>query len=242
VLPVALFTAPNHICPGTCTNFTSTSLNATSFTWIFSGAVPGTSVDENPSGICYNSPGQYGVTLIVGNSAGADTLSLPNFITVYPYPPPQGIAQSGDTLYANGGAVSYQWYFSGVLIPGATEYYFVVTDGGSYNVVCTDANGCEVEAAIFDVPALTNELSGWNLTLAPNPVTDVLNIRSAFNRDEPFVFTVYNALGEKIISASAKQMTTDVPVQLDCRSLPAGIYFLELAAESKSLRTKFIRY
>ena len=37
-LPVALFSAPNHICPGTCTSFNNLSLNATSYLWSFPGA------------------------------------------------------------------------------------------------------------------------------------------------------------------------------------------------------------
>lgn len=53
----------------------------------------------NPIGICYNSPGQYDVMLIASNANGIDTLFLPNFVTVYPYPAPQGITQSGDTLF-----------------------------------------------------------------------------------------------------------------------------------------------
>ena len=120
-MPVALFNAPNHICPGTCTNFNNVSINATSYLWTFAGANPSTSTDVNPSNICYNTPGTYSVSLIATNANGSDTLTLNNFITVYPYPPPQGISQSGDTLFANQGASSYQWYHGGNLIPGSTD-------------------------------------------------------------------------------------------------------------------------
>jgi hypothetical protein len=65
------------------------------------------------------------------------------YITVYPFPPAQGILQSGDTLYANAGAVTYQWYFNNNLIPGATNYFYVAPASGDYNVVATDGNGCE---------------------------------------------------------------------------------------------------
>ena len=68
-------------------------------------------------------------------------------MTVYPYPAPQGIMQNGDTLFANQGAVSYQWYHDGVIIPGATDYFYIASEGGDYNIVATDANNCEIGRA-----------------------------------------------------------------------------------------------
>ena len=38
--PIAIFSAPNHICPGTCTAFINHSINGTSFLWTFTGASP----------------------------------------------------------------------------------------------------------------------------------------------------------------------------------------------------------
>jgi hypothetical protein len=115
---VVLFqSSDSHICPGTCTDFINLSSNASSFLWSFPGANPAVSTDANPTGICYNTPGTYDVTLIGSNGNTSDTLHLANFVTVYPTPPPQGISQSGDTLFANAGAVAYQWYQDGILIP-----------------------------------------------------------------------------------------------------------------------------
>ena len=52
----------------------------------------------------------------------------------------------GDSI--SGGV--YQWYYDGILIPGATDYFYIAPQSGNYNVVATDANDCEVEAVIFD--------------------------------------------------------------------------------------------
>src|SRR4030095_12787801 len=104
---------------------TNLSTNAISFQWSFPGSSTPVSTDVNPANICYNTPGSYPVTLIADNGTTTDTLTLNNYITVYPFPPPQGIMQSGDTLFANPGATSYQWYHAGNLIPGATDYYYV---------------------------------------------------------------------------------------------------------------------
>ncbi len=149
----SLFTSTQDLCPGTCTNFLNLSFNSSSYQWSFPGATPDTSTDVNPINICYPTPGTYDVQLIATNANGRDTLLLTNYITVYPYPPPQSITQSADTLFAIAGAAIYQWYFNTNIISGATDYYYVAQASGNYNVVVTDGNGCEVEAAVFNVVA-----------------------------------------------------------------------------------------
>ncbi len=246
--PVALFTSPNHLCPGTCTDFTNHSQHSSTFIWTFTGANPSTSTDVNPTNICYNSPGTYSVSLIATNSIGSDTLTLNNFITVYPYPAPQGIAQSGDTLFANQGSVSYQWYYSGTLIPGATDYFYVASNGGDYNVVATDGNGCEVEAAIFDVVAgLLQEVGNWQLAIFPNPVNDKVTIHKAQvtrrTASQGVLRTVeisiYSVLGERVFSSLAVPNDPSQDITLDVSSLGSGLYMLEVNTGERIIHFKF---
>lgn len=248
--PVAIFSAPNHICPGTCTDFNNLSVNATSFIWSFPGANPAVSTDANPTGICYNVPGQYNVTLIATNLNGSDTLMLPNFITVFPQPPPQGITQSGDTLFANQGATGYQWFHDGNAIAGATEYFYVATESGSFNVVATDENGCEVEAVIFDVIASASQSSvDWsNVKLYPNPATNYLVLNGypmiGITMEE---ISIYNILGVKVnlndpplIKHGGIDMTESI-MELDVSSLKAGIYYLKVVDGKNFFMSKFIK-
>ena len=237
--PIAIFSAPNHICPGTCTNFINLSLNCFTYQWSFPGATPAFSTDINPTNICYNTPGTYPVTLIGSNSTTSDTITLNNYITVYPYPPPQGILQNGDTLFANAGAVSYQWYYNGNIIPGATLYYYVASGSGDFNVVATDQNGCEVEAVIFGVLAgVGNVSSEAGMDIYPNPVNEKLVISSAqlsINTIE-----VYNVVGEKVMAVQQPEITQGSSA-LNVQMLPAGIYYLEVKAGTKKFRTKFVK-
>lgn len=236
-VPIAIFNAPHNICPGTCTDFTNLSINAFSYSWSFPGANPSTSTDINPSSICYSTPGNYDVTLIATGSGGVDTLTLPNYISVYPYPAPQGITQSGDTLFANQGSVSYQWYYNGVIIVGATNYFYVTTQDGDYNVVCTDANGCEVEAAIFDVTGIQLADSDNKFAIFPNPVGDELSIKNPeIPTGTSINISVYNILGEKVYSDIDHNQPT-----VDCRQLPTGMYRLEIISSGIIYRTKFIK-
>lgn len=125
-LPVSAFTTSDQtICPGSCINFTNLSINASSYQWIFSGGSPSSSTAADPQNICYNTPGNYYVTLIATNANGTDLITLNNYITVFPQSPPQAIQQSGDTLFSNTGFVNYQWYLNGNVINGATDYFYV---------------------------------------------------------------------------------------------------------------------
>ncbi|MCX6276457.1 MAG: PKD domain-containing protein [Bacteroidetes bacterium] len=235
--PQAWLTAPNMLCPGTCTSFNNFSLYATSYQWTFNGATTVASTDENPQNICYNNPGSYDVSLIATNINGSDTILLTNYITVYPYPSPQSIIQNGDTLFALQGAQTYQWFYNGIAISGATDYYYPASQSGDYNVVCTDENGCEVEAAIFNVLAGTlypnNNLDRW--ILFPNPVVDFLSIPKNINRESTGI-SIYNLIGEKIIS---KQ--DDGSGFIDCNSLPGGTYMIEFSISNMIIRNIFTK-
>ncbi|MCD4772027.1 MAG: T9SS type A sorting domain-containing protein, partial [Bacteroidales bacterium] len=52
--------------------------------WIFEGGEPSSSTMQNPSGIYYNSVGEFDVTLIVKNDIITDTLERKDFINVQP--------------------------------------------------------------------------------------------------------------------------------------------------------------
>ena len=247
-LPIALFSAPNHICPGTCTNFDNISVNAVSYLWDFPGAIPSVSTVVDPQNICYNIPGIYSVTLIATNANGNDTLTLNNFINVFPYPPAQGITQGGDTLFAVPGAVTYQWYQDGNLIPGATNFFYVAQSSGDFNVVATDANDCEVEAVIYDVIASIHSVAGnETLELFPNPVKEKLEIRIptaiGSKLESSGVILIYNMLGEAVLLqiANCSRKLSGPTCSIDVTTLTNGMYWLEISSAEITIRAKFVK-
>ncbi len=232
----------DSICPGTCIDFINLSSYASSFQWLLPGANPSSSTDVNPQSICYANPGSFDVTLIAMNSTDIDTLVLPDYIYVFPQPSSQSITQIGDTLFALPGASFYQWYFNGSLISGATNYYYIATASGDYNVVATDGNGCEVEAVINNVIADVTPFSfgeGLGVRLYPNPVTEKLYISSyELNGTADAEISIYNVMGEKVISESVK---SEANYEIDVHDLPSGLYYIEFISERKLFRTKFIK-
>jgi len=212
-----------HLCPGTCTGFLNLSLNATSYQWSFPGANPPVSTDVNPASICYLNPGSYDVQLIATSATGADTLLLTNYITVYPHPLPQGIVQNGDTLIANTGATGYQWFYNGNILNGATDYFYVASVSGDYNVVATDTNNCEVEAVLNNVIAGVDANHMQDpFQIISNPIIDKLIIeRNTIRSDE---VKIYNVFGQEIYATIENEKSFTV----NCINFPSGVYFIRI--------------
>ena len=243
VTPASAFTSShNPICPGTCTDFLNLSVNATSYQWLFPGASPDSSSAVNPTNICYSNPGSYDVQLIATNANGSDTLTISNYITVFPQPSPQSITQVGDTLFAIAGSASYQWYYNGNQIAGATDYFYLATSNGDYNVVATDSNGCEVEAVIFDVLLSVESAAGSSqLEIFPNPATKELEIQnSELIIKTAIEISIYSLIGEKITTALLQTPNSELRT-FDVSQLPPGMYILEMQAGHAMYRARFIK-
>ena len=85
VIPVANFSGnPTSITAGQQVTFTDLSANnPTSWSWSFPGGTPSTSILQNPV-VTYSVAGSYNVSLIATNSAGSNSLTKTNYITVAP--------------------------------------------------------------------------------------------------------------------------------------------------------------
>ncbi|MBI2271743.1 MAG: SBBP repeat-containing protein [Bacteroidetes bacterium] len=82
-------TGPTTFCNGQSVNFTSAysacgGTAGITYLWIFTGAVPNTSTAKNPTGIVYNSPGNFNVKLVIQLPCGKDSIEKVSYITVDP--------------------------------------------------------------------------------------------------------------------------------------------------------------
>ncbi|HKL39080.1 MAG TPA: PKD domain-containing protein [Cryomorphaceae bacterium] len=157
-LQVNFGVSDTSICAGDCIDFQNQSLGfQTNYTWIF-GGINQTSSEENPAGICYNTPGTYDVTLIVENGIEApNQLVKTDFIMVENCinPPVPMISVSQDTICI-GQCVDffdestglgsqffqYEWLFDGAangseISTDADPEQICYETAGSFNVVLT---------------------------------------------------------------------------------------------------------
>jgi PKD repeat protein len=238
--PVSNFTTTStSICPGTCIDFTDLSLNnPVSWQWYLPGGVPSLVTDSNPQNICYENQGTYDVSLITFNAAGSDTLVISNYITVFPLPQTPTIIQSGDTLISSQGFAVYQWFFGSDSIVSATNYFYVATQSGNYNLAVTDSNGCTVGAGILNVIASSPTTAlpeGEGVCVFPNPLKDFIAIKN-IPADEKYLLEIFNAHGETL----QRVTLSGVETQTVHIKLSPGIYFLKLTGWRNTFSEKLI--
>ncbi|RAK69451.1 endo-beta-N-acetylglucosaminidase [Hymenobacter edaphi] len=109
VLPTAGFTASaTAVGVNQPVTFSNSSLNATSYTWTFTGGTPASSTAVFPV-VAYAAPGTYSVKLRAQNAAGRDSVTRTGYITVTAAGPSTGntaLLFDGATKYVNTNAVN----------------------------------------------------------------------------------------------------------------------------------------
>ncbi len=213
--PVANFTANKFkICAGDCINFTDQSTNTpTSWIWGFPGATPSSSALQNPTTICYNTPGLYNVTLIATNAYGSSTQNKINYIEVVPNIPTQTvniIDTLGKTITLVGNIApaitSYTWTPSaGLNSTTIANPSFYFSTNTSYNCTVTDANGCT--GSVFynytGIPGYFDKNYVWvPNAFTPNNdgINDGLVIKHANVKE--FNIVIYDKWGNKVYEST----------------------------------------
>ena len=230
-----------NVCEKFCVNFTDQSNNnPVAWLWLFPGGDPSSSTLQNPTNICYNTPGVYDVTLITTNANGSDTLTLHNFITVYATPPFPTITQAGYTLTSSP-AVFYQWQLNSADIPGATNQSYTVLQSGFYTVIVSDSNGCVNSASIKVTISGIEELNDGSVSVYPNPSSGnfIIELLNGLMADEVLI-DVVNTLGQKVFSSQQKISATAFKKQIDLSNFAHGVYFIEIKTEHEFLRKKIV--
>lgn len=239
--PIAIAASDSSVCQKFCTNFTDQSTNnPTSWEWIFPGGTPSSSTDQNPTNICYNEPGVYDVTLITTNANGSDTLTLHDYITVYPTPPIPIITQNGYALTSSQ-ADFYQWQLNTVDIPGATNQSYEVLQTGFYTVVISDSNGCVNSTTLYVEITGIDEVSDAGVSVYPNPSDGIFTI--SFGNTIPateVTLQVTDAIGRSVYFQTTEQELQSQILQMDLHQLPRGVYFLTIRSSGFPMMKKII--
>ncbi|HRP60784.1 MAG TPA: PKD domain-containing protein, partial [Vicingus sp.] len=140
--PVADFNFTN-VCIGNTTFFTDASTGATSWYWTFGEG--GSSSQQNPI-YNYSIPGNFTVTLVVGDAGVYDTIQ--KIVSVFPIPTinvsgNQSICIGTSTGLTASGGVTYNWSPStGLSSSTVSNPIATPTSTTTYTVTVTDANGC----------------------------------------------------------------------------------------------------
>ncbi len=240
LLPEAGFATPDTAlgCGSASVLFENlSSENSASFQWLFPGGTPETSVDTDPT-ITYSSSGTYTATLVVGNTAGADTLSqtfevqiLDVAVANFTYTLlPGGVVQAVNT--STGGA-SYVWDFGDnspqVQSDSVVSHQYL--SSGTYTLTLIASNACGASVFQQNIEVVVqgvHTFDVWNnnaIQLYPNPAEHYLVIDCSNIGLPPDRVEVSDMLGRRVFM---QQQFTDIKPTISIHDLPAGIYWVQV--------------
>ncbi|MCK6639027.1 MAG: T9SS type A sorting domain-containing protein [Bacteroidia bacterium] len=189
----------------------------------FSGCIGDSIVVGNS---VYYSSGTYNDTLTA--VTGCDSIVI-STVTITTVNVAVNVTNFGGTLVAAASGAQYQWINceDNTLIISATMQSYSASADGQYAVI-VNQNGCVDTSTCYTINNVgieeTDNTSSFGAY--PNPVTEVLNIRSAQLTD----VVIYNAIGEVVYAQRVQGNTT-----IDMSGFEGGIYFIR-NSEGQTIR------
>lgn len=116
---------------------------------------------------------------------------------------------------------TYQWYFNGLPIDGATNSYWAPVSPGNYAIEVTTNFGCIIESDVYVIENAVAERRTTNPLVYPNPATNEIQIRLS----SPGEWLICNTIGQTILSGKTNNSTFTIPIE----QLNAGSYILRTA-------------
>ncbi len=126
-------------------------------------------------------------------------------------------------------ATTYQWYYNGTQISGATSQNYTPTQSGIYVVRTTDANGCVYVYSpgyAYSISTAIEELEGKNISIYPNPSTGIFDIDLNYQNPNKLVVLVYDTFGKEVFKA-------DNSSRIDLTQFANGVYTMSITLENK---------
>ncbi len=191
-------------------------------------------------GITYTSSNNTATFNIIGGAANScDSLVLLDLTIVAN---DLGVTASGETISAVETNATYRWLDCDngyAFIVGETHQSFIATSSGSYAVeltqgLCIDTSDC----VMISITGLAHDIMDSQISVFPNPATDVVTVEVSKAQLSIEVVALYNALGQEV-------MRYDMPIghfriQIDLRDYSSGVYFLGLRNDRDQMVIKRI--
>lgn len=134
------------------------------------------------------------------------------------------ITQNVNDLEATAGATTYQWYFNGQQISGATSATYTPSQIGIYVVRVTDANGCVYRYSTgykYTGPVGFESFSNKSaLSIFPNPTSGMVKV-DGIKTGSDFEVAITDAVGRVVLQERNNK-------SFDLSAYPNGLYLLTL--------------
>lgn len=134
------------------------------------------------------------------------------------------ITEASNVLSTQAGS-SYQWFFNGLPIPGATNQSYTPSATGTYTVEITFASGCTGMSIPYSFGFAGLDELTTSFAVYPNPTRDNLTIQLSSNGMEGNQAVIIRDLAGRVVLQSKIENETN---QLSLINLSEGVYTIEL--------------
>lgn len=181
--------------------------------------------------ISVTAAGNYYTTIT--NNVGCTATSNVVTVVVNPSPAQPTIVQNGNTLQCSP-ASGYQWYFNGVLIPGASNNIYTATIDGGYTVQITDSNGCSSLSDPYNYSSvgMQETISDKTIHVIPQPNDGRFTLEGIGRNGGKLC--LINMMGERVYEATFTDPQIILPVIL------RGIYILEISSNNRTVFERLV--
>lgn len=163
-----------------------------------------------------------------GNCYTNDSVTTPAILMVRDTTPVAPLVSLIDNLLKANTAGTYQWYFNGLLIPGATGQIYHPLMLGSYYAIRTDGYCPSLASNTIYISLLdVNDLATSNTKIYPNPTTGNLTLDWG-SRSVTTTIEVYNIFGQQMLTEEVRNASHH---EISIAHLPSGNYIVMLKDE-----------
>lgn len=220
VNPIPVVSLNNaSICEGQSATLTASGAE----TYVWSNGASGESISVSPT--------ETTTFTVTGTTAGCAAAPVTAQVTVNPLPSVTITTdQQGQytLLDATGPGLTYLWS------TGELTSSIQVNTSGVYTVTVTNDAGCSAASSVSVtvISAVKDPYDGIKITIAPNPVTDILNIMVSGSSTTNI--RILDKLG-RVVVAEQTFIPDGTASTLNVALLPAGAYYLQVTG------TNFVR-
>ena len=220
-----------EFCEGDSLQIQITSTGTISQNWMLDGD----EIDGATDMMYYAQDGGVYNAWYENATEGCSGVSDSLMITEFPAPVP--VITVASAVLSTGTFASYQWYFEGAAISGATSDSHTPDADGEYTVVVTSDDGCEGEASYTVNFTSIAGLENNKFSVYPNPASGTVFV-SAQAPGEAIV-RIYNIAGE-IVYSETMWASKSNPASIDTEEFTSGLYIIEITQNNNAQSQKLI--
>jgi hypothetical protein len=191
--------------------------------------------------------GEYTIIVLDGNGC-IDSSMVADPVQVTVWDPEPLVLENGDQLSVSnaGDFVTFQWFFNGDTIVGATtDSYDIAGKGsGNYHVCVTDFEGCHGCSFNFEMTCcvgIEEALFDGDVNVYPNPNDGQFTLEVEMQRSMDMRVGLYDMVGKQVWLDQDLGNQTSLRKQYDLSAIPDGVYFLRIHADDQMTLQKLIK-